>query len=116
MKDIPRVGFLKEAEGYVPVYPITDRGASPSHKVILKSPTKEYHYLLKKAEETFLDRLEAEHVQVADRLEKLDRFIDSADFYKLGYADQDDLKEQQTHMGSYARVLSRRLKRLKNVQ
>lgn len=64
-------------------------------------------------EETFLDRLEAEQVQVSERVKKLDSFMKSGFFTKLGYADQDDLVEQLGIMRAYEGVLSRRLERLR---
>ena len=64
-------------------------------------------------EETFLDRLEAEHTQLAEKVKKLDSFTRSGFFFRLGHEDQDDLTEQLRLMRAYESVLSRRLERLR---
>lgn len=60
-------------------------------------------------EETFIDRLVAEHNQLKDRLDKLCAFIDSEKSDTLSPWDQKKLAQQQVAMEKYLHILNERL-------
>jgi hypothetical protein len=61
--------------------------------------------------EPHIERVVAEHAELAERHKKLTAFYDSPIFAKLPADEQADMREQGKHMGAYASVLHSRLKR-----
>jgi DNA-binding Lrp family transcriptional regulator len=62
----------------------------------------------------FAARLQVERTELADRVEKLEKFILSDRFDALPNVDRTDLKDQRSHMRGYLAVLDRRVSRLCN--
>ena len=56
-------------------------------------------------------RVLVERGELADKLEKLSAFIESAEWHRLPEADRDLLIEQRNHMTAYLGVLQRRVAR-----
>lgn len=63
--------------------------------------------------ETFIDRLEKEQAELAERIEKLKAFLGSPGFEKLEKEDQDDLKYQLSTMYPLWSILEKRLNKLR---
>lgn len=61
---------------------------------------------------TFIDRLRAEHDELAGRIERLREFIGTDRYNGLTSHAQDDLREQLGLMEQYETVLARRIGRL----
>lgn len=63
-------------------------------------------------EETFADRLLVEHAQLSDRVDKLNKFIQTDDFHKLDDDQAQLLGYQLAHMGQYLGALEERMRLL----
>lgn len=64
-------------------------------------------------EDTFATRLKREERELADKLLKLEAFIDgNVQFERLSVEDQNDLREQAVKMHEYRGILARRLARI----
>lgn len=66
-------------------------------------------------QQTFVDRLRIELLELKERADKLGTFLEtSSTFHQLGMVDQEDLREQYDLMRQYQSVLERRLARILN--
>jgi hypothetical protein len=60
---------------------------------------------------TWQERLQREHVSLRLRVNSLNNFIATAEFFALPTEDQNDLEEQLRYMKGYLAVLTRRANR-----
>lgn len=56
-----------------------------------------------------LQRVQAEHSELAGRVERLRKFINSEAFYRLGTRHKMLLDSQLTHMEAYLEILNQRI-------
>ena len=61
--------------------------------------------------DTYVQRLQLEHVELSQKITKLQAFLESADFSKLAEEDQQLLQIQNNHMRVYLDVLHTRMQR-----
>lgn len=66
--------------------------------------------------ETFLDRMHKERADLLNRIEKLNVFIDTLQFFSLPQMQQDLMRDQRAAMQTYCDVLTQRLKLVEDVQ
>ena len=58
----------------------------------------------------FVERMEIELKELEEKLEKLDKFMDSGEFQALSDLNQTLLFDQAESMADYAKILKRRIK------
>ena len=56
-----------------------------------------------------VDRLTKEHVELSQKIIKLESFMASQEWFNISEEERDMLTSQRTHMGEYANVLRRRI-------
>lgn len=66
--------------------------------------------------ETFLDRMHKERADLLSRIEKLNVFIDTLQFFSLPERQQELMREQRGAMQTYCDALTQRLKLVEDVQ
>lgn len=100
---------VQDEQGYLVEYTDGGKPNHPDFKGYISWSPKDVFERSYRVCETFFDRLNIEQIDLCEKMNKLQTFIDSENFYKLPSDHKLLLTSQFTYMRMYEEILSKRI-------